>query len=582
MAKKKLNTRCPLQAECERKCTYEGHELECDYYFNNAVGEDRTIEDQELIRAEREREVYEAEYEAELAAVDEEDHSPDATKMVYLPIERLHPHPDNPRKDVGDVSELAESIKAKGVLQNLTVVPGHYLSDEEMKKGYAEYAAKPSEELRVILNRRWTNADYTVLIGHRRLAGAKLAGLAELPCSIVEMSIEDQVATMLVENMQRSDLTVYEEAKGFQMMLDLGKSVKEVSEMSGFSESTVRKRVKLAELDEAKFKKAVDRGATLFDFAELDKIEDPIVKDKLLGSMGKADFQNELRRELDAQELKKKIDAYAEQVSKWAIRAGAVTWEGGSRYTEVEGEKVEVKYARNYSRWTADNVSAAEPPEGCENRRLFYTVSVNEVNVYSEITEEDREKNAQSIAEAQKKRDREEAITNEFRAITARHYQLRRDFILDFNQFKQKSVEVAEFISDTMVMYGMERRFGSEDIKLLSELLAVPLNEAKDDLDYHEFLRVKKEFPERTMLIIAFWLRDDADEGYWQNKWDSTLCAYRRVFSENEDLTNTYRLLKWLGYEMSTEEEQMYKGTHQMFDAMGDDDEDYECESEDE
>jgi len=83
MAKKKLNTRCPLQVECERKCTYEGHELDCDYYFNNAVGEDRTIEDQELIRAEREREVYEAEYEAELAAVDEEEHSPDATKMVY-------------------------------------------------------------------------------------------------------------------------------------------------------------------------------------------------------------------------------------------------------------------------------------------------------------------------------------------------------------------------------------------------------------------------------------------------------------------------------------------------------------------
>ena len=68
-----------------------------------------------------------------------------------------------------------------------------------------------------------------------------------------------------------------------------------------------------------------------------------------------------------------------------------------------------------------------------------------------------------------------------------------------------------------------------------------------------------------TMLIIAFWLRDDDDEGYWQNKWDSALCAYRIVFAENEDLTETYRLLKWLGYEMSTEEEQMYKGTHKIF-----------------
>jgi len=581
MAKKKLNTRCPLQVECERKCTYEGHELDCDYYFNNAVGEDRTIEDQELIRAEREREVYEAEYEAELAAVDEEDHLPDATKMVYLPIDRLHPHPDNPRKDVGDVSELAESIKAKGVLQNLTVVPGHYLSDEEMKKGYAEYAAKPSEELRVILNRRWTNADYTVLIGHRRLAGAKLAGLTELPCSIVEMSIEDQVATMLVENMQRSDLTVYEEAKGFQMMLDLGKSVKEVSDMSGFSESTVRKRVKLAELDEAKFKKAVDRGATLFDFAELDKIEDPTTKDKLLDSIGKADFQNELKRELEKQKDRKKLEHYVEEVSKWAAPADKTEWGNGHKVAKVGNDTIEVDYVRNYGTY-GSSTAVVEKPDDADERRYFFIRSSYSVDIYAELTEALRAEKAAQDAERQEKRDREEAITNEFRTITARHYQLRRDFILNFNQFKQKSVEVAEFISDTMVMYGMERRYGSEDIELLSELLGVPLNEAEDSLDYHEFLRIKKEFPERTMLIIAFWLRDDADEGYWQNRWDSTLAAYRRVFNENENLSETYRLLKWLGYEMSTEEEQMYKGTHHMFDATNDDEDDYPEDGEDE
>jgi ParB family chromosome partitioning protein len=39
-----------------------------------------------------------------------------------ISIDKLHPHPDNPRKDLGDLSELAESIKAQGILQNLTVV----------------------------------------------------------------------------------------------------------------------------------------------------------------------------------------------------------------------------------------------------------------------------------------------------------------------------------------------------------------------------------------------------------------------------------------------------------------------------
>ncbi|MBO6269431.1 MAG: ParB N-terminal domain-containing protein [Clostridium sp.] len=72
-----------------------------------------------------------------------------------LPIENLLPHPLNPRKDLGDLTELADSIRAQGVLQNLTVVP--------------EPLEGPDK--------------YRILIGHRRHAAAKLAGLTELPCS---------------------------------------------------------------------------------------------------------------------------------------------------------------------------------------------------------------------------------------------------------------------------------------------------------------------------------------------------------------------------------------------------------------
>lgn len=47
-------------------------------------------------------------------------------QLVNIEISKLYPHPENPRKDVGDVSELAESIKKKGVMQNLTIIPGHF------------------------------------------------------------------------------------------------------------------------------------------------------------------------------------------------------------------------------------------------------------------------------------------------------------------------------------------------------------------------------------------------------------------------------------------------------------------------
>lgn len=72
--------------------------------------------------------------------------------MTYLPVGSLHPHPDNPRKDLGDLTELADSIRANGIFQNLTVIP----VDDNFEQ-------------------------FTVVIGHRRLAAAKLAGLMEVP-----------------------------------------------------------------------------------------------------------------------------------------------------------------------------------------------------------------------------------------------------------------------------------------------------------------------------------------------------------------------------------------------------------------
>lgn len=52
--------------------------------------------------------------------------------LTTIAIEKLHPHPDNPRKVLGDIDELAESIKASGILQNLTVVPMKQFSSLSM------------------------------------------------------------------------------------------------------------------------------------------------------------------------------------------------------------------------------------------------------------------------------------------------------------------------------------------------------------------------------------------------------------------------------------------------------------------
>ena len=182
-----------------------------------------------------------------------------------LPIEKLHPHPDNPRKDVGDVTELAESIKKNGVLQNLTVVPD---------------------------DGSWEN--FTVIIGHRRLAAAKLAGISELPCVIIEMNEKEQMSTMLTENMQRTDLTVYEQGQGFQMLINLGDSISDIAKKTAFSESTIRRRLKLTELDEEAFRKSQIRQPSLEDYERLNVIKDINNRNELLSQIGTKNFDNAL------------------------------------------------------------------------------------------------------------------------------------------------------------------------------------------------------------------------------------------------------------------------------------------------
>lgn len=185
--------------------------------------------------------------------------------ITNIEVTKLLQHPDNPRKSIGDVTELAESIKARGILQNLTVVPAE-------------------------------NGLYTVVIGHRRLAAAKQAGLTEVPCAVVDMDYKTQLSTMLLENMQRSDLTVYEQAQGMQMMFNLGVPVAEIVEKTGFAETTVRKRLKIATLPTEQMQQAVERGGKLEDYVQIADIKDAEERRELLKVVGTREFEFSLTR----------------------------------------------------------------------------------------------------------------------------------------------------------------------------------------------------------------------------------------------------------------------------------------------
>jgi ParB family transcriptional regulator, chromosome partitioning protein len=173
-----------------------------------------------------------------------------STRFEEIHIDQLVVHPKNVRRDVGNVVDLANSISEQGILQPLVVAP--YLEPHE-------------GEL------------FIIIAGHRRHAGAKLANVDALPCVIRDdINTEPrQLEAMIVENTQRTDLTVLEEAEGYQALLEFpGYSVKSVAKATGRSQATVRKRLLLNKLNEdAKGKLEdhtlnVDQALVLVDFAD--------------------------------------------------------------------------------------------------------------------------------------------------------------------------------------------------------------------------------------------------------------------------------------------------------------------------
>lgn len=541
----KANERCPLQTECERKCEYQFKELDCEYYANNGVGEDRTIPDQEERRNRIDRERLEEQWEADLADI-EDDEEPAETNenhvavngnMVMLPIDALYPHPDNPRKDVGDVAELTESIKANGILQNLTVVPNMVTGE--------------------ITGDSWQRG-YKVIIGHRRLAAAKKAGLKELPCVIVEMSEKEQLSTMLTENMQRVDLTVYEQANGFQMMFDLGDSVEQIADKSGFSKTTVRKRLEIAKLDQKTLKKVSGRQLAIGDFDELAKIDDIGVRNEVLASMGTANFKNALNTALKNQQIEQRMEEWLEVIRTFATE-------------DPEANYQNRQYITNYGWW---NLSRdVDIPEDADTRKYYYKIGKQEISIHTDrdTAKDDAEKAA---------REERERIATELRQrwddINERHYDLRSDFVIELSNAvcKKSTPAINSFIAN--VIFTLADGYSEKmNLALLGNLLGVKIDE--DDFegngitDYSGIRSALESSPEKTLFCMAYSLSDDEHNGYFRRVWANGEYGYQ--YNANPGLDALYKVLIALGYEMSDEEKQMQSGEHPWFAAEDDTDE---------
>lgn len=487
------------------------------------------------------------------------------SQIVYLNVRSLVAHPDNPRKDLGDLTELAESIRQKGVMQNLTVVPmqeGYCPSCRNYLPSSPKLCSRDDTKTERPPCSKWeSGGKYTIVIGHRRAAAAKMAGVETVPCVISEMDPREQIETMLLENMQRSDLTVLEQARGFQMMLDFGSSIEDVAQRTGFSASTVRRRVKLMELDQKHLEKAVARGGSLMDYMELEKISDAALRDEVLCSIGTDNFKAKLTNALREEQKRACLIAWEAILSTFAQKI--------EKRDYVENQYFQMDYCRNYYTWDGIN-KKIEVPDDVGVAKYFYIVSNNQIDVYREHAEK-----TDPAAEAKKIADDEfQKAVKHVREITKGHYQLRMDFVRDFNNTKPHTAEIAQLVAIAMMEneYCYSKHVNAEVIKHVTGL---DIGGRKTVHQLYEVVSESEIFtkkPDRALLAIALALLDN-QESYWETKWDPNQQRSHIYYKKNEKLDILYSFLLEMGYQMSDEEREMQNGMHEFL-CMNPDDPD--------
>ena len=136
-----------------------------------------------------------------------------------VPIDRIDPNPWQPRQDLGDLEELARSIREKGLLEPILVRPH--------------------------------GERYQVVAGERRLRACQMAGLTEVPCIELDISNSEMLEIALIENLQRKDLDPFEEADAYHRLIEeFGYTHAELARVLGKARSTITEVLRLREIPE--------------------------------------------------------------------------------------------------------------------------------------------------------------------------------------------------------------------------------------------------------------------------------------------------------------------------------------------
>jgi ParB family transcriptional regulator, chromosome partitioning protein len=171
-------------------------------------------------------------------------------RIRMIPIEKIDPNPHQARCELGDIEELQDSIRSKGILEPILV--------------------------------RAKGSRFEIIAGERRFIASRNIGLKELPC--IDMDVEDNEAMeiALIENLQRKDLDIFEEADGLQALADIHSyNHEQISAKIGKARSTITEILSISRIPQ-KARDIISASggfsrSTIVEIAKL-KTEDDMVK----------------------------------------------------------------------------------------------------------------------------------------------------------------------------------------------------------------------------------------------------------------------------------------------------------------
>ena len=468
---------------------------------------------------------------------------------AQMDVSKLKHHPKNPRKDLGDLEELTKSIKANGIMQNLTIIPIN---------GAGNCTT-------------WENAvEYWVLIGNRRFEAAKRAGLDKVPCTIVEnISEREQISIMLEENMQRADLTPVEQAEGFQLMLDLGETVETIVEKTGFNKATVYHRLNLAKLDRSSLRtKQEEFQLSLSDLYALEQIRDVGTRNKILKE---AESSNDIRIKADIAAENERFFDTVREATKWLNLHDIEKY--GDEYNQSKWSKTTSKTS-TYHRWLIlTEISLkdgfTEPtfelPEGTFFEITEWDKTLRLLVEHPHYGERIEVEETPKEAEARKRREEQQEKENRLKHLADDFKETFRTFLLGFFSGEIKAPMNLRNIHQYNYMWERLTEIG---VEVLPDDLAKNYNELYKEIEKPEYQLSDSEIkrlynkaaqltvPEQMLLYIFGSLRWQRDTVDYQGRYD------------DEDAM-VYKGCKKIleAFEMSVDEEtaKMIDGTHSYY-----------------